>query len=281
MGAYDDALTLYGPPVHYWKFTSATPQLEPDSGSLNTPLDGSAGTFTAQVEGPTTSESPNYAVGFTNGSLSRSTALTAADFGPSGGTSGTLILWFKTSSATTQQLYSNDATSVDSLISVRINSDGVIRLQILGFTNQYIATTDTTGFNDGLYKMLAVSFGAPTHDIYINGVLVPKTITTNTFGNAYPFINVVVAEGDPFSSLQFGRLLAGTYFSPLVGSMGRVAFMPGKLSAASILAIYEAGIVDPINDSAAVTGVTATATTNTPNIWSLVDDSQSSNWNNF
>lgn len=226
-------------PLHWWRWTSATPATEADVGTDPGSIFASAsGTYAAQQAGFLEVTETSYSLGLTDGYFLRSVDLTSDDFG--GLSEGTIICFFDTTAGTQQYMFGTHPDNYQ--FSVYVMASGAIRLQIIEATQAVIFTTTPTGYNDGSPHMLAITCdGASTNRFFIDGQEV--AIGTSSTGlSTNRWIDGVIS-GAPFTVGNDSRGIAlpgGSNDLPFTGNFGELIFFAGPLSATAIADIYAA-----------------------------------------
>lgn len=252
MGAYTNKVNEIGTCLHWWRFHSATPDLEPDVGTdPDTDFNDDDGTtlYTAQVAGPLTSET-SYGVAFTDAVLVRSAGLTTNDWGSV--TTGSITFWVKSSSATNQIIWAGHPDNKGFLF--WLLADGTFQFQVIDGANSTTIVTVAPGsggtdWSDGAWHFVALTCdGAASNKLYVDGFAVTVNQSTGGAGlGNFPWIGSLTDDSTSvFYVGNSNRYDAGVPVDqPFVGSISDLGFWSGALTAANVLALYNAGTQAP------------------------------------
>ena len=153
---------------------------------------------------------------------------------------GTVQLWFNAdNTGTFQSLFSKDASTNDAgHFGLFIDSAGIVTLQVQDGT-QTIQLTSAAPISWNEWHHVAVSFGSDGLQLYVDGELVDSDVsyTDGWIGNSEP-----IAIGMSTGGSTPGQTTPGSSF--FSGTMDEVAIFGSQLGAASIGALYHAGITD-------------------------------------
>lgn len=240
MATFDEISTSLGPPLHSWRFHSATPQTEADVGSdPDTPFNASDGSFTGRVGGPLLDGTASYAVSFSNGALHRSAGFSSNDFAST--TLGSITVFFRSSSATNQQILSAHPDGI--LFVIWLLAGGQVQLNIVnGSTGTSFTTPVGPNYGDGNWHFLCITTNNSTiNKLYIDGA---DTLTPSFYQGAglgdHPWLSDI---GGGTVLLYVGRSTRHPVQSfPFVGDISRLAFWGFPLSADNVASLYNAAI---------------------------------------
>jgi hypothetical protein len=241
--AYDAAI-LATDPVSYWELNDvATGTATDQSGNGNT------GTFSSTAPGENVNPGP---IGCASQPSATTYASPAMSFGGSSfigttnsyanPTDGSIVVWFKTSQpgallgfGNVQANTSNGgtaSTSFDRVLYVGTNGDlnfGVAP----GGAQQVI--TSSAPVDDGQWHMAVATIGPSGQSLYVDGALVASGGTTGGW-NITGWWQLGMMPG----TTAWPNESSSATGSPLTGDLGRVAIIPGQLSATQVGTLYQA-----------------------------------------
>ena len=246
-----DAAVLATDPVSDWELDDVgLGQATDQSGNANT------GSFSTTP--PTENVNPGP-IGCASQAAANTYASPAMSFGGSSfiGTAnsyanpsdGSLVVWFKTSSpgallgfGDTQATPTNGtaSTQFDRVLYVGTNGDLNFGLAPGGVQS---VVSSANPVDDGQWHMAVATFGPAGQALYVDGALVGSGATTNGW-NITGFWQMGVMPG----TTAWPNELSSATGSPLTGDLGRVAIIPGQLSATQVDGLYQtAGVTTATN----------------------------------
>jgi hypothetical protein len=238
MTTFDATSDAIGPPLHLWKFESATPGTEPDVGSdPDSSMFSGSGTYSARSVGPLQDGTTNYAVQFTDGDIRRAKAIASNDWG--GTTDGSISFWFKSGSATTQVLWGDHPDN--KAFRFFLFSDGTLQFQVISGSLATNCNVTGTNYADNAWHFcVIVCNGTTANKIYMDGEAVTVTFTYTGAGlTDHPWIGSITGSVTVDFHVGNDSRAPGTDNFPFVGLLSRLAFWASPLSADDVYELYQ------------------------------------------
>ena len=154
------------------------------------------------------------------------------------GTEGSILFWFKTSTATGQTLFQQSKSSVDTRLSIAMSNianagEITFSFNVTG-TSYIVARTDIHTYDDGNFHHLAVTVDSDGNKIYVDGSLADVTYLAGDASTQKWFDDLVDANVMDLGIARYSNLSISKYN----GAIDDVAIFSRALTADEISYLY-------------------------------------------